>query len=211
MAKTGEVITPEIVPGSPADRNRAYRIRVALKKDSDSVPPEDVEWLKAFEAAKVANKGASRSHKVSFTEESAEAVGTGDAAAYAAAMAAPQLAKEEGRRIDNLIAAVIQASNSSNKNIQVAYDMILKMAQQVLERNAQLEQVHLGMLETVRQGHLARTEAEAELIRKEAESAGEDGDMTNGIIAQMMPVVMAEIARRQSLAAGVPLGGKKGK
>jgi len=208
MSKDTEAITPEIVPGSPADRTRAYRIRRALRKDEDDVPPDDKEWLRAYEAAQV-SKGASRSHRVSYTEESAEAAGTGEAAAYAAAMAAPKLAKEEGRRIDNLIAAVIQATVAANKNTQAAYDQILRSNQQLLERNAQLEHVHLGMLEAIRTGHLARTEAEAELIRKEAESAGEDGDMASGVIAQLMPVVLAEIAKRQQVAAGVPSGGKK--
>jgi len=206
MAKNTEVVTPEIVPGSPADRTRAYRIRRALKKDPDEVPQEDKEWINAYEAAQV-SKGASRSHRVSYTEESAEAAGTGDAAAYAAAMAAPQLAKEEGRRIDNLIAAVIQATVAANKNTQAAYDQILRSNQQLLERNAQLETVHLGMLEAIRTGHIERTKAEAELIMKEAESAGEDNDVASGVIAQLMPVVLAEIAKRQ----GLPTGDKKTK
>lgn len=196
-----EPITPEIVPGSPADRTRAYRIRRALKKDPDEVPPDDVEWLRAYEAAQT-SKGASRTHKVSYTEESAEAAGTGDAAALAAAMAAPQLAKEEGRRLDNLIQAATQATMMANKATQAAYDMVLKMGAQLLERNGQLEHVHLGMLEAIREGHLARTNAEAELIRQEAEHSGEDKGGIDGMVAQLMPIILQELTKRN-------LAGKK--
>lgn len=201
MAKNDGVITPEIVPGSPADRTRAYRIRRALKKDPDEVPTEDKDWLRDYVEAQAANKGASRTHKMTYSEESAEAVGTGDAAAYAAAQAAPLLAKEEGRRIDNLINAVIAGTTASNKNTQTAYDMLLRMCGLIMDRNEQLERVHLGMLEAVRTGHIARTEAEAELIRKEAES-GEDGDGINGMVSQMMPIIVAEMAKRQGLPPG---------
>lgn len=191
-----DTITPEIVPGSPADRTRAYRIRRALKKDPDEVPQDDIEWLRAYEAAQT-SKGASRTHKVLYSEESAEAVGTGDAAAMAAAMAAPQLAKEEGRRLDNLITAATQATMMANKATQMAYEMVLRMSQQILERNGQLESVHLGMLDTIREGHLARTNAEAELIRKEAEDSGGDRDGINGMVAQLMPAILSELTKRK--------------
>lgn len=202
MSKSEGVVNPEVIrPGSPENRARAYRIRRAIK-NADVVTPEDMSWLREYEDAQKTARGASRTHKVQYTEESAEAEGTGDAASIAAAMAAPALAKEEGRRIDSLILAAVQATTMANKATQAAYDMVLKMGAQVLERNGQLEQVHLGMLEAIREGHLARTNAEAELIRQEAEHAGEDKGGIDGMVAQLMPVILQELTKRN-------LAGKK--
>jgi hypothetical protein len=202
MAKGDGPLTPEIInpAGSPADRARAYRIRKALRESPDEVPPEDQRWYTEYAENQKTARGASRTHKVQFTEESAEAEGTGDAAAVAAAMAAPQLAKEEGRRYDSLILAAVSSMTAANKATSMAYDMVLKMGNQLLERNNQMETVHLSMLETIRAGHLARTEAEAELIRADAEAdanaAAEGPGGIDGMVKELMPVIISELAKR---------------
>jgi hypothetical protein len=194
-----DVVTPELIkPSAPENRTKAYRIRRDIKNHAD-VSTEDMEWLHSYEEAQRVAKGASRTHKVQYTEESAEAVGTGDAAAYAAAMAAPQLAKEEGRRIDQLILAAVQATTMANKATQAAYEMVLRMGSQLLERNGQLENVHLGMLDAIREGHLAKTNAEAELIRRDAESAGNDEGGINGMVSQLMPVILQELTKKKMI------------
>ena len=197
--------------GSPADRVRASRIRKALRENPGGVPPEDQRWFIDYSDAQK-DRGASRTHKVSYSEESAEAAGTGDAAAIAAAMAAPQLAKEEGRRYDSLILAAVSSMTAANKATTSAYEMVLKMGQQLLDRNGQLEKVHLGMLETIRAGVKAVANAEAELIRSQAEAdaeaaiaeASESAGGVDGMIKELMPVIIQEIGKRASIASKAP-------
>ncbi len=177
------------------NRAKAYRIRASQRK-GDPVTSEEIRWLEDYENQKEA-RGASKTHKVSYVEESAEAAGTGDAAAIAAAQFAPALAREEGRRIDYLIAAANQSSNVALRAVKEAHDMVLSMAKLVMDRNASLEEVHLGMLDAVRDGHLARANAEAELIRRDAESSGGDEGGINGMVSQLMPVILQELTKRK--------------
>jgi hypothetical protein len=88
-------------------------------------------------------------------EERQAAVGTGAAAEIAAAGAA---AREEGRRIDYLTHTGIDA-------LVKACDLHEKMARTLLERTTALEEVHLSMLDAVREQYLARTQAEVDAMQ----------------------------------------------
>jgi hypothetical protein len=192
----------KLPPITPSDRTKAHRLRALLRK-GDELPPDDTAWLSDYQVRQEESRGASRTHKVSFTEESAEAAGTGDAAAIAAAQFAPALAREEGRRIDYLIASANQATNIGLGAVREAHKMILEMAKQIMERNASLEEVHLAMLDTVRDSHIARTNAEAEIIRREAEDSGKDGEGgINGMVQELMPIIIQELTTRAAAKKG---------
>jgi hypothetical protein len=177
-----------------SERQKAYRIRAAQRK-GEHVSPEDMRWIDEYDQRKE-SRGASRSHKVSYVEELAEATGTGDAAAVAAAQFAPALAREEGRRIDYLIASSNQSVTIALRAVKDSHEMVIEMARQVMDRNKSLEEVHLAMLDSVREGHLARTNAEAELIRRDADAVGDEGGI-NGMVAQLMPVILQELTKRK--------------
>jgi hypothetical protein len=177
----------------------------------ENVPQEDLDWAMAYEKSKTRNRAASKTHKVSFTEESAEAAGEG-AEGVAAAMAAPLLAKEEGRRLDNLILAGNQTVAMANAQTNKAFEMLLRMSQQVLERNSRLEEIGIKMLETVREGHIARTQAEAALIMKDAEreademTRGEESGGVDKMIGDAMPVIIEAVMKRLGPGVGKAKG-----
>jgi hypothetical protein len=212
---TPDVIPPPKLPGNgPADRQRAYRIAKAVNEGA-SVPPEDLEYLAAYEKAKQA-RGASRSKKVTFTSEEMEAQGTGDAA-MAAALAAPQLAREEGRRIDSLIRESTNASSAMAKVALAACEMVMKFGGMVLERNGKLEANNIGMLDTFRKSHVEMTHAHAALIQQQAEHEADEitreaedaakenegsGDFVDGIVQQFLPAIVAEMGKRAAAAKG---------
>jgi hypothetical protein len=201
MAKGDKPLDPEVIPPSsaPANRVRAYRIREAMKAGKE-VPEDDLKWIRAYSA----NRGASRKHTVEYREESAEAEGTGTAAEVAAAMAAPELAREEGRRYDFLIGAAINAINASAAATDKSNQMVLKMAEQILKRNEQMENVHLKQLETIGVMSAQLANAEAESIIKDAEAEAEsksgEGDAIGEMVKEMLPALINEFARRKAAA-----------
>ena len=134
-----ESVTPEVIPPptGAAERNRAYRISKAVK-EGRSVAPEDLTWLTEYEKAKQ-SRHAAKSRKVTYSSEETESAATGDMA-VAAALAAPQLAREEGRRIDSLIREATNATASANKMTLAACEVMMKFAVAILERNGKLEQ-----------------------------------------------------------------------
>lgn len=164
-----------------ADRTRAHRIRARVKR-GDAVEPIEAAWLSDYEQSQAGSMGASASRRVSYTEEEHAAIGTGSAAEVAAAAA---LAREEGRRFDYLLTAGIDA-------LMKACGMYKEMATIILARNQQMEDVHLGMLGSVREHYIKRVEAEADAIRLEAEKQNEDPtNMMLGLLAQRMLPQMA--------------------
>jgi hypothetical protein len=201
MAKDDKPLNPEVIPPSsaPANRVRAHRIRSALRSGKE-VSPEDRDWIRAYSE----NRGSSRKHTVEYREESAEAEGTGTAAEVAAAMAAPELAREEGRRYDFLIGASINAINASAKATDASNQMILKMAEQILKRNEQMENVHLKQLETIGVMSMQLANAEAESIIKDAEADAEakaaesGGDEISNMVREMLPALLNEARRRMT-------------
>ena len=221
MAKNSDgdgPITPEVIPsptGNAADRNRAYRIKKTI--DEGGTPPdEDLAWYTEYERAKRTRQTAARSKKVTYTSEEQEAVGT--TAEVAAALAAPQLAKEEGRRIDSLIRESTNASSAMAKVALQACEMVMKFGALVLERNGKLESNNIGMLDTFRKSHVEMTHAHSALIKQQAEFEADDivrsaedeakeneggNDMVEGIIQQFLPVIVAEMQKRA-------VSGKKG-
>jgi hypothetical protein len=146
--------------GTPSgtDRARAYRIR-SLIRQGGTPTDDDAEFLREYEGKQEQDRGASAtSRKVSFDlEENAMAVGTGAAAEVAAGMAAGAVARQEGLRLDYVTQAGIGA-------LVKACELHEKMASSLLERTMQLEEVHLSMLDAVREQYLARTQAEIDAM-----------------------------------------------
>src|SRR5215831_9044160 len=198
MAKGDGPLTPEVIsPKDPANRARAYRIRKALKEAPEDVPAEDQRWYSSYEDAQKSARASKRKHTVEYREETDESAAEGDAGAVAAAMAAPQLAKEEGRRYDSLILAAVQAMTASGKQVALANEMVLKMATQIMGRNESMENVHIKMLETIQKLFLAEAKAEAE-------EKAEKGGGLEGMIREMAPMIMAEWAKRNGVTPGSP-------
>lgn len=164
-----------IDPKDPAHRQRAYRLRARTKK-GETLEPDDVGFLAAYEAAQA--RGASASRKVTYSEEEHAAVGTGSAAEIAAA---GMLAREEGRRIDYLATVGIKA-------LVEACGMYRDMTQQLLERTMHQDQVHMEILGTAREHFIHRTEAEVALMKSEAERQDEQGveQQLGAILAQRL-------------------------
>ncbi len=177
-----------INPRHPSTRTKAYRLRKRAE-DGDLLTAEETAWLADYEAAQGSDVGASATERIINIEERSAAVGTGDAAREAAAMAS--IAREEGRRIDYLaktgMAALVQACT-----------MYQQMAASMLARTEALEEVHLGMLESVRQNYLARTQAEVDAIQaaKDAEG-GQIGELVNALL----PVIMQRLGGAAGIAA----------
>lgn len=180
---------------TPADRAKAGRIRLKLEAGRDCDAGE-IAWLTAYEQTPVGELpppredfGASqaKTSKVTFTEEKteAQAVGLGQAAALATASA--MATREEGRRLDSIIDRGLNA-------LTRAVETYEKMVQQMLKERQADAQLHRGLLESVRTHFIARSEAEADVIRTNAEadareiaaSGGAEGNGFEGMIAQLI-------------------------
>lgn len=207
MAKEG--LTPEVLPPTDAAaRNRAYRLKKAIA-EGGAVPPEDLTWLTEYEKGKQ-SRSAARSKKVTYSSEETESAASGDAAHLAAALAAPQLAREEGRRIDSLIREATNATTNANKMTLAACEVMMKFATAILDRNGKLEQNNVAMLDTFRKSHIELTHAHSALIHQQAEheadeitrdaeeaaQAAVEKDGVSSLVEQFMPVIMKEIAAR---------------
>lgn len=139
------------------DRSRAYRLRAKLRH-GDALEPEDAIWLTGYEK-QTRDEGASASEKITHTEERRIATGTGAAAEAAAAAA---FEREAGQRTDSLARIGIEAL----KECVTAYK---SMTQELRLRNRDLEEVHLSMLDSVREQYHARTQAEIDAMQTQAE------------------------------------------
>lgn len=196
LVMSDKPIEPEVI--GPKERQRAYRIRSRVKVGA-AVEPEDVAFLADFEA-RTKNAGASSSRKVSYTEEEHAAAGIGTAAEMAAA---GMMAREEGRREDNLARIGMDALKAAN-------ELLMSIVKENRKQASDLQAVHLQMLGTVREQYLARTNAEIETMRAEA-AAEEEGkrDGIDGLAEQLLPMLLERMSGG-SLPAGVR-GPRKGK
>jgi hypothetical protein len=189
-----DVSDGEIVPTNPGNRTKAARIRRKVAA-GDQATPEEIAWLDEYEQAQrktgSSSRAASRSSKLVHIEESnesaAESHGEGTTA-YVAASAA--MVREEGRRLDFLASAGLNAMN-------MAFGRVLEMNKQLLERNEALETAHVDLMNAVTKGHLDLTAAEIENMRTqhEAEQAGDQGGV-NGMVQQLLPALLQEMTAR---------------
>lgn len=159
-----------------SERSKAYKLRAAQRRGValDSV---DQAWLDAYDERQRnggVDVGASATERLVHIEERAAAAGTGSAAETAAAAA---LAREEGRRIDYLTKAGMES-------LIHACTMYRNMADAMLARTQALEEVHLAMLDSVREQYLARTQAEIDAMQKD-DSGGITQALT-GALAQRL-------------------------
>ena len=151
---------------TPAEKAKAYRLRAKVQ-GGGVLQPEEAEWYAAYEDARkrAHSMGASASKRTIHMEEEHMAVGTGVAAETAAAAS---LARAEGQRVDYLVRA-------GADSLIRACELHRAMAATMLDRMSQLETVHVALLDSVRAHYVARTEAEAALIRRDAEAEDDEG------------------------------------
>jgi len=172
-----------IEPVTHAERSKANRIRLKVKQFQE-LTPDETAWIEAYEArtkgaAAAPDVGASQAatRKVSYVEEetAASSVGTGSAAetAAAAATGAALVVREEGKRLDSVLAL---AMNIMTRSV----DTYEKMVKQMLSEREQDGKLQRSLLETVRIQYIARAEAEAELIHADAEHAAEKHENNEG-------------------------------
>jgi len=180
-------ITPDDVvnPRLPAVRQKAYRLRKAVDA-GQPVEPEDVAFLAAYESATSnTSVGASRNKRRIEVEEESMSVGTGDAALIAASAAQ---AREEGKRIDTLLNAVITGLTKASEMYRECAATALSIMKETHNRNEKLEAAHVKMFETMRENQLARVDAEMDLIAAERDSEEKPDiteDVTRGFIEAM--------------------------
>lgn len=181
-------VEAEVVIEKPtaSHRVKAAKLRKALRM-GQTLDPDDAAWLADYEhrrdsAAEAVASGRSASRKVSYTEEEHAAEGTGSAAAEAAALASAT--REEGRRIDSLV----QLGMTS---LVQACGMYQQMTAALLKRTENFERAQVDMLAAMREHYLARTEAEAELVRAQAEN--KDGGEVSKLVEMLMPAIMAKL------------------
>lgn len=166
------------MPSAP-ERQRAYRLRAHLRR-GDTLEPEDAAWLGDYEkAASNGSFGASASERTVHVEERQMAVGAGSEAAAIAATAS--LAREEGRRLDYLTKAGIDALVAAAAQSREAAALYGLMVKDLLSRTRALEEVHLAMLDSVRENYLARTQAEVDAMQAQQSKTGAE-EMLMGLL-----------------------------
>lgn len=206
-------VTPPDPPAPPAplqatsaDRSKAYKLRAKLKGGLILLPSEE-DWLRDYEAQLRAKGspdfGASASEKVIHVEERHAAVGTGEAASHAAAAGA--MVREEGKRLDALIAQATASMSAGMTAMQRACELHQAMAENMLaDRMADRAEMRT-LMGSIREHYLARVSAEGAAAAEAAKSANEGDPMTQ--ILQMVQEL-----RALSTGAGprVVPGGKTG-
>ena len=158
------------MPGTP-ESNRAMRLRAKIQR-AQAVSQADMAWLQTYEATRKNNgngtpgnpstgRSAAKSRKVSYTEEESQAAaeGTGDAAAIAAGA---MVARAEGERLDSILKIGVSA-------LEKACEAYRSMCESLLAERQADAATHWASLESLRAHFLDRAEAEAELIRQQAE------------------------------------------
>ncbi len=185
--------TPD--PSIAAHKQKSYRIRKQVENGTP-ISSEEAEWFAAYEdrirrnaEAKVVNPdgsiGASRNRKVSYTEEDSQAIGMGEAAAIAASSA---LAREEGKRLDNLMDRAISSMERGNNFMEKACMMFSKMTEHCLNQSKTMMDTHISILDSLREHHIARTAAESELV---AAGLAEKSDETDNLAEDMIRGVLS--------------------
>lgn len=193
---------------NPGNRTKAFRLHKAVR-GGQVLPPEDALWLASYDDTARANTeaqrkkagknfGASRSgRRIKLdVEEHAEAIGVGGEAAAAAAQALA--AREEGRRIDSLSVAAVDALKEA---CSVYKDICLSLRDQV----EVLQGTHIEMLQAVRSHFIARTEAEIELQKTLTGGDGAEG-MLVALLAQHFGIQLPP-----GMAAAAPNGAHPGR
>jgi len=168
-------------PSNAGDRTKAHRLR--RRKD---LGPVDKLWLAQYDDA-VEDKKKKRKHKFDVgasrsqrrvrveVDEEQEAAGTGEAAKFAAAALE---AKEEGRRLDAL---TVNALDVLKEAVATYRDVCLSMK----DRLEILEATHIAMLDSVRESHIDKTNAEIELM-KLASAEGGPGSVADQMFMQLV-------------------------
>jgi hypothetical protein len=151
--------------------------------------PEDLDWLEAYEAAHKGGPafGASQTKRLVHVEEESQAVGVGDAAAIAAAAAA-SASREEGRRLDYLLAAGADA-------LVKAAHLHEKMAAALLQRAIADGETIRQLTDAVRTHALTSAQLEANKLiddaEREAEATGDDG--MSKVVEQLLPHILKRL------------------
>jgi hypothetical protein len=100
------------------------------------------------------------------------------------------MTREEGQRVDSLARIGIDA-------LCKAFDRVLAVNQQLLDRNGALEDAHLQSLNAISATRVALTEAEIKAMEIEAEAnQKEDAGGIEGIIKEALPTILAGLASR---------------
>lgn len=185
-----------VVPANPGNRTKAARLR---RRAAANVPlsPEETAWLDEYDqaqrqtgSARAASKSRKLTHIEEESESAAESHGPGSVAFVAATAAAT---REEGRRLDFLASAGLQAFN-------MAFGRVLEMNKQLLERNLALEESHVALMNVVTQSHVDLTAAQIETMKIEAEAEARETanspEGINGMIQQALPALLSEAAKR---------------
>jgi hypothetical protein len=178
----------------PANRVKAAKLRARIRTGR-TLSPEEAAWLADYEAAREDRAearsplGASRGRKTTFTEEEHEALGVGGGAAAEAA-AAGAMVREEGRRLDSLVAVGITA-------LKEACEIQKGMVKMLLERNRDLESAHVQMMLAAGKLHVRAVENEAELVRMrtlaDLENDEEKPDPISELASQILPVIIEKL------------------
>jgi len=175
MAKDKDDV--EVIPPSPksgSDRTRAARLRARVRVRAP-LAPEDAEWLNEYEA-RTKDVGASASHKVSYTEESTQAMGTGSAAEVAAAAA---MVREDGRRLDNILDRSIRFMESACLRYEKLVDILLA------HRHEDSEQIR-ALLNAHHDNTLDRIELEGALLKAQNADGEDDKAMAMQLLTQAL-------------------------
>lgn len=174
---------------TPSERVKANRLRAKVKIAPSTIDPADAEWLNDYESKQEAqkeSKGASRAHKVSYSEESVEAAGTGSAAEVAVAAV---MVREEGRRYDAMLDRVILATDR-------ACALHERMAEALLKRAIEDGETIRAMSKMWRENFLEKTELEADAIRAAGEEGGDEiSKMAATLLPQLLPAIMAHLGK----------------
>lgn len=214
MAKPPSNVTPPAPPSPPnastGDRSKAYKLRAKLAAGGILMPSEE-EWLRDYEARRRAKGaaaggpdfGVAASEEVTHTEKRQIAMGTGDAAAHA--VAAGAMVREEGKRLDTLIAQATAAMSAGMTAMQRACELHEAMAENILaDRIADRAEMRT-LMASIREHYLARISAEGAAAAEAAKSANEGDPMTQ---------VLQMVQELRALSGGgprvVPGSGKTG-
>lgn len=193
----GDVTDGGLVPANPGNRTKAARFRRKVAA-GEPLLPEEAAWLDEYDqaqrrtgSARAASKSRRLTHIEEESESAAESHGEGTVAFVAATAAAT---REEGRRLDFLASAGLQAFN-------MAFGRVLEMNKQLLERNLALENAHVDLMNAVTKGHIDLTAAEIDVMRAEAAAEDKGTGGINGMVEQLLPALLGEMAKR---AGGPP-------
>jgi hypothetical protein len=196
---------PETAVANSAERSKAYKLRAKLRGGITLLPSEE-DWLRAYEAAKRASGapdvGASASEKIVHVEERHAAMGTGEAASHAAAAGA--MVREEGKRLDVLIAQATAAMSGGMTAMQRACELHQAMAENMLaDRMADREEMRT-LMASIRTHYLARIQAEGD-----AEKATQAGGNELDQVLQLLQEIRAAAGSGGGSHRVIP-GGKTG-